>query len=100
MLGIPFESEDILLKYIGGLHNYLKHTFLMFDPTELDKVSVQDTHLEERGKFGRYENKKHASNNNSYENNKEKGKYKGKLHLQFKKKIPKMYALIVRKKVI
>jgi hypothetical protein len=35
-----------LLKYIGGLHDYLKHTILMFNSTNLDEVSVQVTHLE------------------------------------------------------
>jgi len=51
MLGISLNSQETLLKYIGGLNNYLNHTLLMFDPTNLDKVCVQATHLEERGKF-------------------------------------------------
>ena len=38
------------MKYIGGLHIYLKHTILMFNPTSLDDVLVQATHLEARGK--------------------------------------------------
>ncbi|WP_208081209.1 hypothetical protein, partial [Bacteroides uniformis] len=37
------------MKYIGGLHSYLKHTILMFNPSNLDKVCVQATHLEARG---------------------------------------------------
>ena len=45
-LGISLDSPETLLKYIGGLHSYLKHTILMFNPTSLDDVSVQATHLE------------------------------------------------------
>ena len=39
-LGISLDSPEPLLKYIGGLHSYLKHTILMFNPTSLDDVSV------------------------------------------------------------
>ena len=49
-LGISLDSPETLLKYIGGLHGYLKHTILMFNPTSLDDVSVQATHLEATGK--------------------------------------------------
>jgi len=49
-LGISLDSPKTLLKYIGGLHSYLRHTILMFNPTSLDDVSVQATHLEARGK--------------------------------------------------
>lgn len=38
-------SQDTLLKYIGGLHSYLRHTILMFNPTNLDEVCVLETHL-------------------------------------------------------
>ena len=50
ILGINLYSQENLLKYIGGLHSYLMHTILMFNPTNLDEVCVQATHLEERGK--------------------------------------------------
>ena len=50
MLGVDLQSQDTLLKYIGGLHSYLRHTILMFNPTSLDEVCVQATHLEARGK--------------------------------------------------
>jgi len=75
MLGISLNSQETLLKYIGGLNNYLKHTLLMFDPTDLDKFCVQATHLEERGKFLKESKKKNASNSNSKKN---KGKEKKK----------------------
>jgi hypothetical protein len=38
------------MKYIGTLHSYIRHTFLLFNPTSLDEVCVQATHLENRGK--------------------------------------------------
>ena len=50
MLGVDLQSQDTLLKYIGGLHSYVRHTILMFNPISLDEVSVQATHLEARGK--------------------------------------------------
>ena len=50
LLGGYLQSQDTLLKYIGGLHNYLVHTILMFNPTSLDEVCVQATHLETTGK--------------------------------------------------
>jgi hypothetical protein len=34
------------LRYIGGMHSYLCHTILIFIPTNIDKVSIQATHLE------------------------------------------------------
>ena len=34
------------MKYIGDMHTYLRHTILMFIPTNIYKVSVQATHLE------------------------------------------------------
>jgi hypothetical protein len=50
ILGIDLSSQETLLKYIGGLHSYLRHTILMFNPTNLDEVCVHATHLEARGK--------------------------------------------------
>eukprot|EP00253_Pinus_taeda_P035192 PITA_35192 len=52
ILGISLDSPETLLKYIGGLHSYMRHTILIFNPTSIDEVSVQATHLEARGKNG------------------------------------------------
>ncbi len=49
-LNVALDSQETLLKYIGGMHSYLRHTLLMFNPTNLDDVCVQATHLEARGK--------------------------------------------------
>ena len=50
ILGISLDSPETLLKYIGGLHSYLRHTILMFNSTSIYEVSVQATHLKARGK--------------------------------------------------
>jgi hypothetical protein len=49
-LNIPLDSYETLMKYVGALHIYICHTLLLFNPTNLDKVFVQATHLENRGK--------------------------------------------------
>jgi hypothetical protein len=49
-LGIDLSSQETLPKYIGGLHSYLRHTILMFNPTNIDEVCVHETHLEARGR--------------------------------------------------
>ena len=50
LLGVYLQSQYTFLKYIGGLHSYLRHTILMYNPASLDEVCVQATHLEARGK--------------------------------------------------
>jgi hypothetical protein len=49
-LNIPLDSYEILMKYIGTLHIYIRHTFLLFNPTSCDEFCVQSTHLENRRK--------------------------------------------------
>ena len=55
VLGVNLSSQDTLLKYIGGLHSYLRHTIIMFNPTNLDEVFVEAIHIETRGKHSAYE---------------------------------------------
>jgi hypothetical protein len=73
VLGVDLSSQETLLKYIGALHSYLRHTILMFNPLNLDEVCVQDTHLEARGR-----NDTHEGNNKTF-NHGDKGnkKFKG-----------------------
>eukprot|EP00253_Pinus_taeda_P032319 PITA_32319 len=52
ILGISLDSPETLLKYIGGLHSYMKHIILTFNHTSIDEVSLQATHLEAKGKNG------------------------------------------------
>ena len=45
-LNIPLDSYETLMKYIGALHSYIRHTLLFFNPTSIYEVCVQATHLE------------------------------------------------------
>ena len=58
-LNIRIDSHETLMKYIGALHSYIRHTLLLFNPTNLDEVCVQANHLERRGK-NEQEDHKHA----------------------------------------
>ena len=49
-LNVALDTQETLIKYIGGMHSYLWHTLLMFNPNTLDDVCVQATHLEARSK--------------------------------------------------
>ena len=46
LLGFPLYTKGTLLKYIIGMHYYLKHTILMLNPTNFDEVCVQEIHIE------------------------------------------------------
>ena len=54
ILGVSLYTQDTLLKYIGGLQEYLKYTILIFNPTNIDEVSVQAIHLETGRKNNNY----------------------------------------------
>ena len=88
-LNISLYSLDTLLKYIGSLHHYLRHTLLLLNPTSVDEASVQDTHLESRGKHLQEDRQKKPFKHNNNHKFKEKDKSKktatakkegGKLH--------------------
>jgi hypothetical protein len=51
MLDIPLQTQETLMKYIGGLPAHIRNTVFMFGPTNLDEVSVQATYIE-AGKVG------------------------------------------------
>ena len=74
IFGIELNSQDTLLKYIGGLHIYLWHIILIFNPTILDEVCVHATHFELRGKIIPQEGSKKPFTSG----NKGKNKFKGK----------------------
>ncbi|XP_057844927.2 uncharacterized protein LOC131054430 [Cryptomeria japonica] len=74
-LNVPLYTQDMLLKYIGGLHSYLRHSILVLNPNNLDEVGVQATHLESRGK-GSFIDK--FDKNPSKSENKSQNKGKGK----------------------
>jgi hypothetical protein len=81
-LGNPLHTLESLLKYIGGTHSYLCHTILMFNPTNIDEVSIHTTYLEaNKGKhvFEDVSEKPHGFKNHS------KGKGKSKKITTMKK---------------
>jgi hypothetical protein len=51
MLDIPLQTQETLMKCIGGLPAHIRNTVFMFGPTNLDEVSVQATYIE-AGKEG------------------------------------------------
>ena len=87
-MGVDLSSQDTLLKYIGGLHSYLRHTIIMFNPTNLDEVCVQETHLEAIGKNVPQEGRKNTFKGGD----KGKGKFigKGKKNASIKKEGEKL----------
>jgi hypothetical protein len=74
-LNIPLDYYETLMKYIGALHSYLLHTLLLFNPTSLDEVCVQATHLESIGKNVQEDPIKKPS---KFPHNQFKGKFKRK----------------------
>jgi hypothetical protein len=51
MLDIPLQTQETLMKYIGGFPVHIRNIVFMFGPTNLDEVSVQATYIE-AGKAG------------------------------------------------
>jgi hypothetical protein len=49
-LNFHLYSYETLMKYIVALHNYIRHALLLFNPTNLDEVCMQETHLDSKGK--------------------------------------------------
>ena len=98
ILGIDLSSQGTLLKYIGGLHSYMRHAILMFNPTKLDEVCVQTTHLEERGKNVPQEGIKNPFKSET----KERGNSKEneKIMLQSRKREKNSHVSIVQKNVM
>jgi hypothetical protein len=81
MLDIPLQTQETLMKYIGGLPVHIRNIVFMFGPTNLDEVSVQATYIE-AGKTGvsgessssRKEDKRKWHGNNSNAVTRKEGK--------------------------
>ena len=82
------------MKYIGALHSYIHHTLLLCNPTDLDEVCVQATHLESRGNNVQEDHTKKPS---KFQNNKFKGNRKGKRQSKQRKRKENPLALIGKK---
>jgi hypothetical protein len=87
-LGIPLDTQETLLKYIGSLHSYLRHTILIFNPTSLDEVCVEATYLEFRGKNVNVNFVKPFKPTEGKFKGKGKEKFKGKKNNAVKKEKP------------
>jgi hypothetical protein len=74
-LNIPLDSYETLMKYIGAFHNYVHRILLLFNPTSLDEVCVQATHLENKGKHVQEDPTKKPS---KFPHKKFKGKFQRK----------------------
>jgi hypothetical protein len=61
-LNIPLDSYENLIKYIGTVHSYIRNTLLLFNPTSVDEVCVEASHLENRGKHVQEDPTKKPSN--------------------------------------
>jgi hypothetical protein len=46
MLGISPKNRDVLLKYLGGLHNHLQNKVILFKSKTIDEACVQAQYLE------------------------------------------------------
>ena len=47
-LDILLDSPEIVTKYIGSLHGYIRHSLLLFEPATINEASVKATHLENK----------------------------------------------------
>lgn len=95
ILGISLDSPETVLKYIGGIHSYLKHTILMFNPTSIDEVSVQATHIE--GRCKNVNPKVGGSSKPIARKSKENRKENGNRGRQMLYKRPSLHALTTRR---
>ncbi len=57
-LGIALDTPEVVTKYIGSLHSYLRHSLLLFEPTKIDSANVKAIHLENRGTHGQDDHSK------------------------------------------
>ena len=48
MLDIPLQTQETLMKYIGGLPAHIRNIVFMFGPTNLDEVYVQVAYIKSR----------------------------------------------------
>ena len=49
-MGIALDPLEVVTKYIGSLHSYIRHSLFLFEPTTIDSASVKAIHLKNRGK--------------------------------------------------
>jgi len=45
-LGIALDTPEVITKYIGSLHSYMKHLFSLFEPTTINSANIKEIHIE------------------------------------------------------
>jgi len=81
VLGISPKNQDVVLNYLGGLHNHLRRQVMLFKPRKIDEASMQARYLENVDKKkGQPSGCKHKYHQDDYKEEKKKwkGKYKKK----------------------
>ena len=62
-MNVSLDTSKTLMKHIVPLPNYIRHTLLLLNPSNMDEASVQETHIESKGKYVQDENPfKHGEN--------------------------------------
>lgn len=46
---ISLDSAEIVTKYVGPLHSYIRNSLFLFEPTDINEASVKAMHLESSG---------------------------------------------------
>ena len=73
-LGIALDTLEVVTKYIGSLHSYIRNSLFFFKPTNIDSASVKVIHIENRGKMKEMIIPKNHRSNLSMTNLKRNGK--------------------------
>lgn len=84
-LGISLDSPETVIKHVGALHSYIKHSLLLFGPTTIDAANVKAIHLESRGKNDREDQAKKTPFKPQHGKFQKKGKGKDKKSVAAKK---------------
>ena len=49
-LGNTLDTLEVVTKYIGLLHSYIRHSLLLFEPNTIDSASIKVIHIANKGK--------------------------------------------------
>lgn len=75
-MDIALDTPEVVTKYIGSLHSYIRHSILLFEPTTIDSANVKAIHIENMGKNERDDQSRKPPFKPP--NGKSKAKWKGK----------------------
>ncbi|KAH9327831.1 hypothetical protein KI387_043765 [Taxus chinensis] len=81
LLNMDLEDEDILTKYLGGLHTHLRRKVISTKPKDLNEACVQASYIDDEKKQGEAKSRAKQSTNQQkkeYGQASNKGKWKGK----------------------